>query len=623
LGTHVTLDQGTGCVHTAPGHGQEDYDVGLKYGLEVYAPVDDEGKFTEQAAPFNGEFVFDANKHVNTLLREKGALLKEEEMTHSYPHCWRCKNPVIFRSTEQWFISMDTNDLRRHTLDNIEKVEWIPRWGKDRIYAMIENRPDWCISRQRSWGVPIVSFYCNTCDYILSDKSIIDYVSDRFEIEGADCWFSNPASEFLPQGRQCSKCGGTSFRKDTNILDVWFDSGVSFASVLEKRDNLHFPADMYLEGSDQHRGWFHSSLLASVGTRGKAPYLSVLTHGFVVDGEGRKMSKSLGNIVPPTEIIEKYGVEILRMWVAAEDYRDDIRISSEILSRLSESYRKIRNTSRFLLSNLFNFDPSSHWVPYEQREELDRWASLRLERFIEKVREAYRTYDFHVVYHNLLEFCVVDLSAFYLDVLKEVLYISAPHAHRRRSAQTTLYEIVHALSCLIAPILSFTAEDIWSHIPGSEKEAESVHLCAFPSPSPAKRDPTLEERWSRVLKIRGEVSRALEIARKNKEIGHSLDAWVRIEAPEEWAVFLHDFPYELRLIFIVSEVTIEDSIKNEKCYESREIPGLKILVEAARGEKCARCWVYSTRVGEHPDHPHICTRCADELRTIQKAGGDT
>ncbi len=617
LGTHVTMEQGTGCVHTAPGHGQEDYEVGRKYGLEVFAPVDDEGRFTKEAAPFDGMFVFDANDAVNEQLRKKRALLKEEQITHSYPHCWRCKNPVIFRATEQWFISMDTNDLRSRALRHIEEVEWIPRWGKDRISNMIAHRPDWCISRQRAWGVPIVAFYCDTCGEVLLDKDTIYYVADRFERDGADVWFCSDASDLLPSQTRCVRCGSASFRKDGNILDVWFDSGVSYACVLEKREDLQYPADLYLEGSDQHRGWFHSSLLTAVATRDSAPYRAVLTHGFVVDGEGRKMSKSFGNIIQPIDIIEKYGVEILRMWVASEDYRDDIRISEEILSRLSESYRKIRNTCRFILGNLFDFDPSCHMVPYTQRGDLDRWACLRLEKLIRNVLASYHTYDFHMIYHHVLEFCIVDLSSFYLDVLKELLYISAPDSPQRRSAQSTLFEIIQALSCLTAPILSFTAEDIWAHIPGAHAMAESVHLCRFPCPDPSREDADLEARWTKILSLRGSISKALEHARKNKIIGHSLDAKVHIQAPPDWYEFLTTFPFELRLVFIVSEVVVTQSSFSDDHERSTDGHGLQVLVEHADGKKCTRCWVYSRSVGQQRAHPALCARCISELEAIR------
>ena len=617
LGDHVTLDQGTGCVHTAPGHGQEDFEVGLKYGLEVFAPVDDDGRFTKEASPFEGQFVFDADPKINALLEERGMLLKQEKLPHSYPHCWRCKQPIIFRSTEQWFISMDSHSLRKKALENIRSVQWIPHWGRERIYSMIENRPDWCISRQRAWGVPIVAFHCTSCEEILLDGKLIDRVADQFEQEGPDCWFSEPADNFLPAGTGCPKCQGTSFEKDGNILDVWFDSGVSFASVLEKRSELAFPADMYLEGSDQHRGWFHSSLLASVGTRDVAPYRSVLTHGYVVDKEGKKMSKSLGNFVDPEDVISKNGAEIVRMWVAGEDYRDDIRISEETLNRLSDSYRKIRNTARFMLGNLYDFKPDKNRVPLEGRTELDRWAMLRLARLQEKVRKAYETCEFHIVYHRILEFCVVDMSSFYLDVLKEILYVSAPDAFARRSAQSSIHEILDMITRLLSPILSFTAEDIWRHMPtGEEPKAESIHLCDFPFPDPAWVDPDLESRWEKLFQFRQEVSRALEIARKEKSIGHSLDAWVRAAAPDSWVSFLQEFSYSLRNLFIVSEVTIESSLEKEATLESQEIPGLKIRVDKAQGEKCNRCWVYFRDVGSDPSHPTICQRCLEELKDL-------
>ncbi len=621
LGGHVTLEQGTGCVHTAPGHGQEDYVVGQRYGLEVLAPVDDEGRFTSEASPFEGQFVFDADPRIIELLKERGRLLKEEKLPHSYPHCWRCKEPIIFRSTEQWFVSMDAGDLRKKALDNIRNVKWIPHWGEERIYSMIENRPDWCISRQRSWGVPIVAFHCKGCSEVLLEGDLIRGVADRFEKEGPDCWFSDPAESFLPPDTACPGCKGSAFEKDGNILDVWFDSGVSFASVLERREELEFPADMYLEGSDQHRGWFHSSLLASVGTRETAPYRSVLTHGYVVDGNGKKMSKSLGNFVDPEDVISKNGAEIVRMWVAAEDYRDDIRISEETLNRLSDSYRKIRNTARFILGNLFDFDPQKDRVPLDKRTELDRWAMLRLSRLQERVRQAYDTCEFHVVYHRMLEFCVVDMSSFYLDVLKEVLYVLAPNAPERRSAQSSLYEILDAVTRLLAPILSFTTEDIWQHVPGVRLEGEdSIHLCRFPEPHPEWADADLEKRWEKLLTFRQEVSKALEIARKEKRIGHSLDAWVRAAPPPDWASFLRAFPYSLRNLCIVSEMTIEDALA-EQVFESQEIEGLKVRVDRAEGEKCSRCWVFFRDVGSDPSHATLCRRCVDEMKNIPTSEG--
>ncbi|MEW6444280.1 MAG: isoleucine--tRNA ligase [bacterium] len=617
LGEHVTLDQGTGCVHTAPGHGQEDYEIGIRYGLEVFAPVDDAGRFTDEARPFDGQFVFDADPEVAAALRKQGHLLGERRITHSYPHCWRCKGAVIFRSTEQWFISMEEKQLRRKALENIDRVQWIPSWGRDRIYSMIENRPDWCISRQRAWGVPILAFHCVACKEVLLDAAVIRLAAERFEEKGPDCWFVDPPEKFLPPGTACARCGGKEFVKDKDILDVWFDSGVSFAAVLEKRAELEFPAGMYLEGSDQHRGWFHSSLLASVGTRGVAPYRSVLTHGFVVDGEGRKMSKSLGNIIAPQDLISRYGAEILRLWVAAEDYRDDIRISPEILTRISESYRKIRNTARFILGNLYDFDPQRHRVPFRQRGEIDRWAMLRLAALVERVTRAYEHYEFHGVYHRVLDFCVVELSSFYLDVLKETLYVSAPDSAARRSAQSTLYDLLDALARLVAPILSFTAEDIWRYMPARAGKEESVHLCSFPLADPDWVDPDLDERWEKVLRFRQEVSRALEIARKDKRIGHSLDAWVRVEAPGSWREFLQTFPFSLRLLCIVSDLTVEAPLPEEPTLESSELPGFKLWVHKARGGKCQRCWVSFPSVGQDPSHPGLCARCLEELKQMQ------
>ena len=474
LANYITLDTGTGAVHTAPGHGQEDYESGLEYNIPIYSPVDDQGRFTPEVAFFAGKFVFDANEDVIRKTKEVGALIHTEPYKHQYPNCWRCKNPIIFRATEQWFISMERNELRRKALAEIDRVKWIPHWGHDRIYGMIQNRPDWCISRQRAWGVPIIAFTCKGCGELLLEERYAEYVSGLFEKDGADAWFDLSPKELLPPGTRCPKCQKDDFEKETDILDVWFDSGVSYAAVLEKRPNLKSPADMYLEGSDQHRGWFHSSLLASVGTRGRAPYDSVLTHGFVVDGEGRKMSKSFGNVIVPDEVISRYGAEILRLWVAAEDYRDDIRISEEILSRLSEAYRRIRNTCRFLLGNLYDFDPEKDAVSDSRLLEIDRWILLRLQKLTARLREAYTAYEFHVVFHSLHNFCAVDLSSLYLDILKDRLYTAPASSTERRAAQTALHKILDAMVRLMATILSFTAEEVWEHLPGG-KDARRKH----------------------------------------------------------------------------------------------------------------------------------------------------
>jgi len=610
LGDHVTLEAGTGCVHTAPGHGQDDYHVGLRYGLEIYNPVDDYGRYKPELELFGGLKLAEANDAVNAKLAEVGALLQADKVSHSYPHCWRCKKPIIFRATEQWFISMEANELRKKSLDHINDVQWIPHWGRERIYNMIENRPDWCISRQRSWGVPITVVYCEKCDHALADGKLMHHIADQFEDGGSDIWYEKDAAELLPAGTSCPECGGTEFRKEMDILDVWFDSGVSHAAVLEQRDNLSSPADLYLEGSDQHRGWFHSSLLAAVGTRDRAPYKAVLTHGFVVDGNGRKMSKSTGNVVAPDEVIKKFGVEILRLWVAAQDYRDDIRISQEILQRLSDAYRRIRNTARYILGNLHGFDPASDLVADTELLEIDRWALSRLEALVGKVRKSYDAYEFHVLYHAVHNFCSVDMSAFYLDVLKDRLYTAPTRGLARRSAQTAIYRILDALTRLIAPVLSFTADEIWQHLPGEREE--SVHLAGFPDFSASLRDPELEERYQQILLLRSEVSKALERARVEKTIGHSLDARVILHLPEgPWRQLAGDYADELATLFIVSQAELSDSPLNG--FDGEEINGLTIAIEKAGGEKCERCWNYRTSVGEDSEHATVCNRCLAAL----------
>ena len=606
LGTHVTLETGTGAVHTAPGHGREDYDMAREYGLDVYSPVDDRGRFTEDVPFFAGEFVFDANKLVNAKLEEEGKLLFQTDITHSYPHCWRCKNPVIFRATPQWFISMEKTDLRRKALEWIDRVHWIPNWGRERIHNMVANRPDWCISRQRSWGVPISVFRCADCGTYLSSKEVFDHIVALFEKEGADAWFVRPASELLPPGATCPGCKGSNLEKEMDILDVWFDSGASYAAVLERRPNLSAPADLYLEGSDQHRGWFHSSLLEAVGTRDIAPYKTVLTHGFVVDGQGHKMSKSLGNVIAPEQIIRQYGAEILRLWVSAEDYRDDIRISQDILKRLSEAYRRIRNTCRFLLGNLYDFDPAES-VPYEKLDELDRFALFQLQELIQKVKQGFDRFEFHRVYYALHNYCVVDLSSFYLDILKDRLYTSPAASHTRRSAQTVIHTVLEALLKLMAPILSFTAEEAWLQMP--HRPGPSVHMESFPETEPKFRDEALGKRWHQIQAIRNEVQRVLEAARRDKIIGHPLDAKVRLSLPAGLDEEFRGEEELFRTVFIVSKVTIEPAADLAEPIEGVEVPGLKVQVESASGEKCERCWVRSEKVGQFADQPQICDRC--------------
>ena len=613
LGDHVTLDAGTGCVHTAPGHGREDYEVGIEYGLETYSPVDNDGCFTDDVEFFKGQFVFDANANINKKLNEIGAMVAEGSIAHNYPHCWRCKQPVIFRATPQWFISMDKTGLRENSLKSIDKVTWVPQWGRDRIYGMIENRPDWCVSRQRAWGVPITVFYCEDCEAIVEDQQIMEKVYAEFEQHGADIWFEKEASYFLPADLKCSSCGGKNFVKENDILDVWFDSGVSHAAVLESREDLNWPADLYLEGSDQHRGWFHSSLLTAVGTRQQAPYKAVLTHGFVVDAEGHKMSKSLGNVIAPSEVIDKYGAEILRLWVSATDYREDIRISENILKQLSDAYRRIRNTSRFILGNLFDFDPALDSVSYKAMPEIDRFALHKLQQLVEITLKAYGAYEYHVIYHALYNYCTLDLSAFYLDILKDRLYTLPPKSVGRKSAQTVIYLLMDTLVRLMAPLLPFTADEIWKHMPGFKDKASSVHLTLLPAVNSQWKDESLAQKWEKILQVRAEVTKALEKARTEKRIGHPLDAAVIISAEEDLYNALKPYAEDLRFIFIVSKVTLLKNEKVDASFKSENVAGLSIKIEVAEGEKCERCWVHETSVGSNKEQPSICGRCQQAL----------
>ncbi|HUI28241.1 MAG TPA: isoleucine--tRNA ligase [Candidatus Kryptonia bacterium] len=607
LGEHVTLEQGTGCVHTAPGHGYEDYAVGLANGLDVYCPVDAHGRFTGEVPEFEGQFVFKADAAVLAKLREVGALLASEKFTHSYPHCWRCKQPVIFRATEQWFIPMEQNDLRQRALAEIDRVQWIPPWGRDRIRGMMESRPDWCISRQRVWGVPIVAVYCDACGEVIADPKVAEHAATKIAEHGAAIWFTGTNEELLPPGFRCPQCGKSDqLRREKDILDVWFDSGVSHAAVVETRPELGGRADLYLEGSDQHRGWFHTSLLTAVGTGRPAPYDAVLTHGFFVDAEGKKMSKSLGNVVAPNELTNKYGAEILRLWVSAADYRDDMRISTEILERLLEAYRRIRNTARFLLGNLYDFSPDRDRVAVADMPELDRWILHRTQELIARCREAYDHYEFHLVYHSLNNFCVVDLSALYLDIVKDRLYCSAPASRERRAAQTAQWIILDALTRLMAPILSFTADEIWLYAPTHPAKTDSVFLVDFPALDPAMRDDGLASRWDRLLEVRAAVTKALEDARKGGQIGHSLDARVQLAAADGLRPALVEIASDLPALFIVSQVELLDDLASAP---SPLLTELKVQVAAARGGKCERCWNFSEEVEMHPDHPGLCDRC--------------
>jgi isoleucyl-tRNA synthetase len=607
----VGVDQGTGLVHIAPGHGEEDYELGKSLGLKIYNPVDDAGRFMADIEHFAGMTVWEANPRIIEHLKSVGMLIAQRPLDHTYPHCWRCKNPTLFRATEQWFIELNKRGFRARALEAIKRdVQWIPPWGEDRIYNMVAHRLEWVISRQRVWGVPIVAFYCTACETLVLEERVVEHVASIFrQGRGGDEWYARSAGELLPPGTRCASCGGKSFRKESDILDVWFDSGCSHAAVLEARPELRWPAELYLEGSDQHRGWFQSSLLEAVGTRDAPPYKTVVTHGFFVDGEGRKMSKSLGNVITLDELLPKFGAEVLRLWVAAEDYTQDIRVSMEILDRLADAYRRLRNTFRFLLGNLGDFDPARDRQSYARLDEVDRWILDRLARLIGRVRRAYEEYEFHTVFHAVHNFCAVDLSALYLDIIKDRLYTSRPDDPRRRAAQTTCFDVFTTLARLMAPILTFTCEEAWRYLPGGR--AESVHLERFPEAAREWLDETLKRDWDRLLEVRREVAKALETARNAKLIGSGLEAAVRImHAPEDLPELLRAKRELLPTLFIVSRVDLDRSSPAASVtYEGQDIPGLVIGVDRARGEKCERCWTRSERVGESSSHPTLCERC--------------
>ncbi len=625
LADYVTTDAGTGCVHTAPGHGTDDYHTGLRYGLEILSPLDNEGNYIAGAGKYEGLNIREANGVINEDMRETGALIHESKISHSYPHCWRCKEPVIYRATPQWFIAMENNDLRTKALASISKVSWVPSWGMQRIYSMVENRPDWCLSRQRSWGVPITVISCKSCGEIVKKEEVVERIDQLFKKEGADSWFRYDAGEFLGSHDTCEHCGGKNFVKEDDILDVWFDSGVSHAAVCEQRDELRSPVDLYLEGSDQHRGWFQSSLLTSVGTRDRAPYKGVLTHGYVVDGEGRKMSKSVGNVVLPQEVIDKYGAEILRLWVSSEDYQDDIKVSEEILRQISDSYRKIRNTIRYMLGNLFDFDPEKHRVAVSELPELDRWALKRFHELNRKVIASYEKYEFHAIFQSVNYFCNMTMSSFYLDILKDRLYTSAPESAGRRAAQTVLYDILEGLLRLISPILSFTAAETWEYFKKLDKDAsvtESVFFEEFSQTSGSVISDELDKKWSKIISIRSEITKALEIARRDKIIGHPLEAEVYVDSAGELASFINQEQHTLKEVTIVSALhagSAPTTVKN-KPFASEELEGLAIWVVPAAGDKCERCWTRSPSVGESEEHPLICGRCLHVLSEIGVAG---
>ena len=621
LANYVTAEDGTGSVHTAPGHGREDFETGVQYGLEIYCPVGDAGEFTEGLPEYKGKTVFEANEPIIELLKSCGTLVGPAGwLTHSYPHCWRCHHPVIFRGSEQWFIRIDHERLRERALEEIKKVKWLPGWGEERISNMIATRPDWCISRQRVWGVPITIFHCEACKKPLLDARLAGRALEVFRKEGADAWYTHPVEELLPPGAKCPTCSGSKFRKEMDILDVWFDSGSSHAAVLGRRPDLPWPSDVYLEAGDQYRGWFHSSLLVALVTHGGAPYRTVLTHGWVLDAEGGAMSKSLGTGMHPNEVIKTHGAEILRLWAASVEFGEDVTISPEMLTRLSEAYRKLRNTFRYCLGNLYDFDPEKDLVAGDELEEIDAWALLRTAELLERVEDAYGEYAFHKVYRALYDFATVDLSAFYFDILKDRLYTAPKRSVKRRAAQTTLYRIADALVRAVAPLLCFTAEEVWSHLPDPHLREKSVHVAKFMPPErlreglPEKYRKRLRN-WPRLIAVRDEVLKALEIARREKFIGNPLEAKVLLAADGDLAPLLRDYRAELPALFIVSQVEVGENA-SKAAHESPGL-GLKVRVEKAAGRKCARCWNYSAHVGEDARYPTVCERCSAALKEIE------
>ncbi|MGD0304310.1 MAG: isoleucine--tRNA ligase [Candidatus Acidiferrales bacterium] len=630
LADYVTLDQGSGVVHTAPGHGADDFRTGQRYGLESYAPQDDEGRFIEGLPEYKGKTVFESNPIVIGILKQRGMLIGERKITHSYPHCWRCHNPVIFRATEQWFIQMDNGSanvpapsappLRQTALAEIEKVKWMPAWGHDRMKEMIAGRPDWCISRQRFWGVPLIVFYCEACGKQLKDFKALRGVLPFFEKEGADAWFTHTAEELLPAGTKCS-CGSAKFRKESDILDVWFDSGSTHLAVLT-RDDQHWPADVYLEGPDQFRGWFQSSLLVGIGTRGSSPYKQVVTHGWTLDEKGAPMSKSLGNAIYPAEISAKWGADLLRIWVVSQDYTSDMRISEAMMTQLAEAYRKIRNTFRFALGNLDGFDPGKDLVADSELLELDAWMIRRTGELAKQCLEWYKNFEFHRIYHALHDYCTVDLSAFYFDVLKDRLYTFAPKSVGRRSAQTAVYRIAGTLLRLIAPTLVFTSEEIWKFMPRAASDPASIHMANFTAPT--ELESALDEKrakdWDRLLVVREEVLKALEPVRAAKTISTGLEARVTLAATGDLLASLKKYAQFLPGLFIVSQVEVIEG-DAPGATAAAGLPGLKILVARAAGSKCLRCWNFSTHVGENADFPTVCERCVAALEEIERTTG--
>ncbi|MFA5142798.1 MAG: isoleucine--tRNA ligase [Candidatus Omnitrophota bacterium] len=612
LAGYVTLEEGTGCVHTAPGHGQEDYVTGKKYGLPTVMPVDSRGRFDNTAGEFSGMEVNKANPAIIERLKALGALVGRADITHSYPHCWRCKRPIIFRATDQYFMKIDHKHLRKSMLEAIKsKVKWIPPAGGSRISAMVENRPDWCLSRQRYWGVPIIAFYCKNCRAVLLDAKVINHVAALIEKEGADVWFAKEEAALLPAGAKCKKCGCKDFVKETDIIDVWFDSGVSHQAVLKKDKELDYPCELYLEGSDQHRGWFQSALITGMAIDDVVPYRSVLTHGFVVDGEGKKMSKSLGNVITPQEVMKKYGADILRLWAAASDYSEDVRLSDEILTRLADAYRKIRNTYKYLLSNLFDFDPFKDAVPYGDMLEIDRWILSRFSGLVKETAANYDAFQFHKVYRDVYGFCVYEISSVYLDILKDRMYTFKADSRERRSGQTAMYELLTGLLKIMAPILAMTTDEVWGYLRRKEKTG-SIHLESWPQEDQGLVEDSLNEKWARLVAVRETVLKKLEERRQAGEIGSSLEARIILAVEDkDYKKLLKENAEVLRYLFIVSQVEIKETGMNKDDI-AKDIP-IAVYIEKAKGMKCQRCWNYSEKVGSYKDHPALCERCVKAI----------
>jgi isoleucyl-tRNA synthetase len=608
-GDHVTLESGTGCVHTAPGYGVEDFEVCKKYDdIGILVCVDAKGRQTAEAGEFEGMDTDTANKAIAKKLDELHALLAVEKIVHQYPHCWRCNSPIIYRATEQWFCSV--KGFKDEATKAIESVNWIPSWGEDRIKGMVQDRSDWCISRQRTWGVPIPVIYCEDCKKPIVTDETIKAISDLFRKEGSDAWWTREVEEFIPSTVKC-ECGCSKFTKEYDIMDVWFDSGVSHTAVLDEYDELSAPADLYLEGADQYRGWFQSSLLTSVVYRGIAPYKNVCTHGWVVDGQGRTMHKSLGNGIDPSEVTDKYGADILRLWVASSDYHSDIRISNDILKQLSEAYRKIRNTARFLLQNLSDFNPNTDSIPYEEYQEIDQWAILKFDELIQKATAGYEAFDFHIVLNAIIKFCTVDMSNFYLDIAKDRLYCDGATSKSRRAVQSAMYTILSGLTRISAPIISFTAEEIWTYINHKDSDnTESVFLNDMPTVSNHTVSEEFKAKWELIAKAREDANKELEVKRTEKVIGKPLDANVNILCNSDELVQQYsELAETLKMVLIVSNVTVT---------KDTSVDGVAYQVIKAEGEKCERCWAYSNTVGKNSIHPTLCNRCACVVENLNK-----